>query len=158
MESRVVSASLASDGRDAVNTVFDPASGSASIGVDYHHPSYASWTISPSQIEKSGQTFLYVMADEPQFFSPSGFVSVMVGSASVEEIKSVPTPGTSRFAADTERQTILIPPARTLGYRIALGAGRCAERPCDVSVRGAWTFWHVYRIAVTREYPRFASR
>ncbi len=148
-------ARLASDGHAAANTMFDTKTGSATIGISNRSPSRASWEIAPLGRNASSRRWLCVTADAPSFSGPSGLVTVTVDSATVGIIRASNGSG---FVADRKQEVILVPPARTLGYRFALEDARsCSDSPCDVTVRGIATSWPVYRFTIVGEDPRFVA-
>ncbi len=158
VDSTVVAAQLAADGHGAVNSVFDPTNGSASIGIENSRPSSASWTIAPLSHDGAGRHYLYLSADDPEFFSPSGTAIVTVDSKTVAVIRARQIGAEPQFVDYPRRQAIVMPPEATYGYRFALDdMKRCSDAPCEVSVRGLSMFWHVYRLAVMSEAPRFAA-
>jgi hypothetical protein len=149
---------LAADGFHPINTAFVPSDGSAAIGINYRFAASGRWAIEPFRTQTNATRWLYVSAETPEFFSAVGYDRIYVGDELIGEIRAIPNDGTAGFAADREQQTILMPPARTFGYRFALPQNRsCTPIACNVTILGAWTFWHVYRFAIVGESPRFAA-
>ena len=110
-------ASLASDGHAATNTSFDPATGSAAIGVNYRVPSAATWTIVPVAKNSSARRWLYVMADQPELFSDGATLTVGVDSKTIGSVRARPLSDGRTFRADQDQVALFMPPSRTFGYR-----------------------------------------
>jgi hypothetical protein len=158
VDSTALGATLASTGTGAINTAFDEASASASIGINYRFPAAVRWTISPLPGDSRGRHWLYIAADEPQFFATDGAVTVAVDSKSVGTIRARPGATPESFVADPRRATIRIPPAESFGYRFELpDSNICVTAACVVSVQGKETFWHAFRLAVIAERPRYLA-
>jgi len=158
VDATVLGAQLAADGREAVNTAFNPENGSAAIGIDYHHNSSVHWTIAPLSDPGRGHRFLYISSDDPEFFASDGSVVVAVDSVPLATIHAKVIDGLEpRFIDDPRREAIVMPPQTTLGYRFPLDDKSCADTPCDVSVIGTWSFWRVNRLAIVGETSRFGA-
>jgi hypothetical protein len=149
---------LAADGHDPINSIFDQTNGSASIGINYRFPASVGWTIPPLAKNTSARRWLYIMGDQPAFFAPSGSIDVTIGTSVAGTIHATATKAGSSFLADAPQQPIVIPPAQTYGYRFPIvDPSVCSASPCDVSIRANWAFWHVDRISIVGETPRFVA-
>jgi hypothetical protein len=157
VDANVIGSRLAADGHGAVNTAFNTDNGSAAIGIDNRYDSIVHWTIAPLAAPGQSHRYLYISSDDPEFFSATGSVIVSVDAVPVAIIRAKPTNAEPQFVADPRREAILMPPERTLGYRFSLSGNTCADAPCDVSVHGTRSFWHVNRLAVVGEAPRFVA-
>jgi hypothetical protein len=97
----------------------------------------------------TGRHWLYIVADTPQFFAADGSVTVAVDSRTIGVIRARPARAAGGFRADTNQAPIQVPPAKTFGYRFELpDANVCAR---------AETFWHVFRVVVLAEKPRYLA-
>jgi hypothetical protein len=149
---------LAADGHDPINTIFDQTNGSASIGINYRFPASVRWTIAPLAKNASSRRWLYIMGDQPAFLASNGSVDVIVGSSVAGTIHAIAAKSGSNFLADSPPLPIVIPPAQTYGYRFPiLDPSVCSANPCEVSIRTNSAFWHVDRISIVGETPRFAA-
>ncbi len=158
VDTTALGATLASTGTDATNTAFDEPSASASIGINYRFPATVRWAISPLPGDARGRHWLYIAADEPQFFATDGAITIAVDSKAVGVIRARPGGAGESFVADPSRAAIRIPPAESFGYRFELpDANICVTSACVVTVRGNETFWHAFRLAVIAERPRYLA-
>jgi hypothetical protein len=149
---------LAADGHDPINSLFDQTNGSASIGINYRFPASVRWTVTPLAKNASLRRWIYIMGDQPAFFAPLGSIDVIVGSSVAGTIHATAAKSGSNFLADAPQQPIVIPPAQTYGYRFPIvDASVCSATPCDVSIRANQAFWHVDRISIIGETPRFVD-
>jgi hypothetical protein len=107
--------------------------------------------------DSRGRHWLYISAEEPQFFAANGAVTVAVDSRPIGVIRARPARAET-FVADQRQAPIRMPPAETFGYRFELpDANLCVTAPCTVSVQGTETFWHAFRLAVIAERPRYLA-
>jgi hypothetical protein len=158
VDSTALGATFASSGTDPINSSFDEPSGSAAIGINYRLPAAARWTITPLPTVGTGRHWLYIVADTPQFFAADGSVTVAVDSRTIGVIRARPARAAGGFRADTNQAPIQVPPAKTFGYRFELpDANVCARAACSVTARGTETFWHVFRVVVLAEKPRYLA-
>ena len=124
VDTAVYGGRLAAEGTGAYNTAFDDRSGSAAIGRNYRFHSFASWALlSPPSLASKQRSqpretrWLYIMAQDPQFFSADAYERVYAGNTLLGEIKAVAATTNTGFTADPTEQTILMPPERTSGSK-----------------------------------------